>query len=242
MNKLVPNSRKSKLMMFKSRTTPELPSLFFNGEEIEWISEFKYLGVTITSSLSFSKHINNISLKVSQITGTFTCLRTIVPRNILIKLYFALVFPHLSGHVIIWGSAPPSHLKCLTVRVNNLLRTILGVTWENGRPSMGTDEMYRELGLLKLNNIYKLNLYKLLRLLLDGKLPEFWELLMAKYVTSHAYNTRRKRVRHPDINCEVERRALSYQLIMMLEELPPSILEMSFHSSIKQFKKTLLTS
>ena len=158
MNKLVPNSRKSKLIMFKSRPTAVLPSLYFGGEEIEWVTEFKYLGVTITNSLNFSKHIDNVSLKVSQITGTFTCLRTIVPRNILIKLYYALVFPHLSGHVIIWGSSPPSHLKNLTVRVNNLLRTILGVTWDNGRPSMGTDEMYRELGILKLNNIYKLNL------------------------------------------------------------------------------------
>ena len=146
------------------------------------------------------------------------------------------------GYIIVWGSALPSHLKCLTVRENNLLRTILGVTRENGRPSMGTDEMYQELGLLKLSSIYKLNLYELLRLLLDGKLPEFWELLMAKYTTSHTYNTRHIRFRHPNINCEVERRALSYQLIMMLEELPPSILKMCFQSSIKQFKKTLLAS
>ena len=174
-------------------------------------------------------------------TGTFTCLRTIVPKNILIKLYYALVFPHLSGHIIVWGSAPPSHLKCLTVRVNNLLRTVLGVTWDNGRPSMGTDEMYRQLGLLKLNSIYKLNLYKLLRLLLDGQLPEFWELLMAEYITSHGYNTRQIRFRHPNITCEVERRAISCKLIMMLEELPPSILEMSSKSSIKQYKKTLMT-
>ena len=192
--------------------------------------------------MSFAKHIDNISLKVSQITGTFTCLRTIVPKNILIKLYYALVFPHLSGHIIVWGSAPSSHLKCLTVRVYNLLRTALGVTWDNGRPSMGTDEMYRQLGLLKLNSIYKLNLYKLLRLLLDGQLPEFWELLMAKYLTSHAYNTRQIRFRHPNVRSEVERRALSYQLILMLEELPSDILEMSFKSSIKHFKRELLAS
>ena len=242
MNKLVPNARKSKLMMFKSRTTQELPSLYFGGDEIEWIREFKYLGVTITGNMNFSKHINNLSLKVSQITGTFTCLRTVVPRNILIKLYFALVFPHLNGNIIVWGSAPPSHLKCLTVRVNNLLRTILGVTWENGRPSMGTNEMYRETGLLKLSNIYKLNLYKFLRLLLDGQLPEFWELLMAKYITAHDYNTRQIRFRHPNIYSEVERRALSYQLIMLLEELPPTVLEMSFQSSIRQFKRALLAS
>ena len=105
---------------------------------------------------------------------------------------------------------------------------------------MGTDEMYRELGLLKLNNIYKLNLYKLLRLLLDGELPEFWELLLARYTTTHAYNTRQVRFRHPNIVCEVERRALSYQLIMLLEEMPPMILEMNLLSSLKQFKKILL--
>merc|ERR1712002_868921 len=49
MNKLVPNSRKCKLMMFRSRATPALPNIYFGGEEIEWVNEFKYLGVTITS-------------------------------------------------------------------------------------------------------------------------------------------------------------------------------------------------
>ena len=241
MNKLVPNSRKSKLLMFRSRPVIELPSLSFGGEEIEWVTEFKYLGITITNNMSFSKHVNNVTTKISQITGTFTCLRTIVPRNILIKLYYALVFPHLSGHIVVWGSAPPSHLRSLIVRINNLLRTILGVTWVNGRPSMATNDMFKELGMLQLHNIFKINLYKLLRLLVDGKLPEFWDLLLARYITPHAYNTRHIRFRHPDITCEVERRALSYQLIMMLEELPRDILEMSAQPSIKRFKQILLS-
>ena len=72
------------------------------------------------------------------------------------------------------GSAPPSHLKTLTVRINNLLRIILGVTWENSRPSRSYSELYKELTVLKLENTFKFNLYRLLRLLLDGRLPEFW--------------------------------------------------------------------
>ena len=240
MNRLVPNSSKSKLMMFRSRPTTELPSLYFGGEEIEWVTEYKYLGITIANNLNFSKHINKVTSKISQITGTFTCLRKIVPRHILIKLYYALVFPHLSGHIIVWGSAPPSHLKSLVVRINNLLRIILGVTWNNGRPSMATKDMYKELGLLQLQNIFKINLYKLLRPLVDGELPEFWDLLLSKYITQHGYNTRRIRFRHPNITCEIERRGLSYQLITMLEEMPSNILEMSSRSSIKQFKKLLL--
>ena len=40
------------------------------------------------------------------------------------------------------------------------------------------------------------------------------------YVTQHEYNTRGVRFRHPNIVCEFERRALSYQLILMLDNLP----------------------
>ena len=150
------------------------------------------------------------------------------------------MFPHLSNHVIVWGSAPPSHLKVLTVRVNNILRTILGVTWENNRPTVSNNELYMNLKFLTLNSIFKLNLYKLLRLLLDGDLPEFWQLLLGNYVSPHAYNTRGIRFRHPDIVCEIERRALSYQLIMLLEELPENLLDGNYVTSEKHFKKVLL--
>ena len=242
MNKLIPNSNKSKLMMFRSRVTPDLPSFSFAGSEIEWVTEYKYLGLTVTNNLNYSSHINDISLKISRITGTFTCLRTIVPRNVLIKLYYALVFPHLSNNITVWGSSPNSHLRSLIVRINNILRTILGVTWENNRPTISNAELYKELNILNLNSIYQLNVYKLLRLLVDGNLPEFWQLLLASYTTPHAYNTRGIRFRHPNISSELERRALSYQLILMLEDLPTNILEINPKASVKQFKKSLLTS
>ena len=224
MNKLIPNSSKSKLMMFHSRPVLDLPNFIFGGEEIQWISEYKYLGITLPDNLNYSKHINSTALTISRITGTFTCLRQIVPRNILIKLYFA----------------PPSHLRILVIRLNNILRTILGVIWVNNRPVVSNQELYRELNELRLNNIFKLNLYKLLRLLLDGELPEFWQWLLANHVSHHDYNTRRVRFCHPHITSEVERRALSYRLILMLEELPLDILEINFKASFKRFKCVLL--
>ena len=109
----------------------------------------------------------------------------------------------------------------------------------NNRPVVSNQELYRELNVLRLNNIFKLNLYKLLRLLLDGELPEFWQLLLANHVSHHEYNTRRVRFRHPNITSEVKRRALPYQLILMLEELPLDILEINFKASLKHFKRVL---
>ena len=83
MNQLFPNTSKIKLMIFKSRPVPVLPDIGFYGQFIEWVSEFKYLGVTITSSMSFAMHINNVKSKISQVTGTFLNLRYIVPLSIL---------------------------------------------------------------------------------------------------------------------------------------------------------------
>ena len=240
MNRMIPNSRKSKLMAFKSHSLPVLPDISFYEETIEWVTDFKYLGITLTNTMNFSKHIKNVSNKVSQVTGTILNLRTFVPQCILIKLYYALIYPHLNANIIVWGSAPESHLRPLRVRLNNLLRTILGVTWSGGRPSMNTSEIFNILSLLKLSSIFKLNLFKFLKLILDGNLPHFWELLMARYVTPHSYGTRRIGYRCPNVSCEVERRGLSYQLIMLLEELPAGLMELSFNLSKRKYKRILM--
>ena len=239
-NRLVPNAAKSKLMMFTSRPTKNLPVLLFDGKEIEWVNEFKYLGLTITRNLCFSRHISNISLNVSRITGSISNLRSILPIQILVKLYYALAYPHISNHIVVWGSAPTCHIKNLTVRVNNLLRIILGIIKVNGRPTVSNAELYKQLGLLNLKNVYQFNLFKLLRLLLDGKLPEFWNMLLSENITSHNYNTRQLRFRHPALVCEIERRALPHQLIVLYESIPRNMLETGFIASLKLYKKSLL--
>lgn len=239
-NKLVPNASKSKLMMFTSRPTSNLPVILFEGKEIEWVSEFKYLGLTITRNLNFSAHINKVALNISRITGSFTNLRSILPIKILIQLYYALAFPHIQNHIVVWGAAPASHLKFLSIRINNMLRVIQGVTRVNGRPTMSNDDLYKQLGLLNLTSVFKYNLFKFLRLLIDGKLPEFWNMLMSEHIPSHSYSTRQLGFRHPALVCEIERRALSHQLILLYESVPRNVLEMNFKPSLRIFKKSLM--
>ena len=128
------------------------------------------------------------------------------------------------------------------MRVNNLLRIILGIIKVNGRPTVSNAEIYKQLGLLNVKNVYQYNLFKLLRLLLDGELPEFWNILLAENLTSHVYNTRQLRFRHPALVCEVERRALPHQLILLHESIPRNLLEKNLRTSLKLYKKSLLES
>ena len=241
-NKLVPNASKSKLMMFTSKPTSNLPVMLFGGKEIEWISEFKYLGLTITNSLNFTRHISNIALNVSRITGSIVNLKSLFPTQILIKLYYALAFPHISSHIIVWGAAPTCQLRSLYIRINNMLRVIVGARRVNGRPTISNENLYKQLRLLNLTSVYKYSLFKILKQLLDGKLPELWNILMSEYETPHTYNTRQIRMRHPALVCEIERRAMSHQLILLYESLPRDILDNNYVTALKKFKNILLNS
>ena len=240
MNNLIPNSNKSKLMMFNSRTVQDMPEFAFAGSIIEWVREYKYLGLTLTSNISFARHISNISLNISRISGTLSGLVNHVPVSILLKLYYALAYPHLMGHIVVWGASPVLHLRTLNVRINNLLRLILRVPWENGRPTVSNDDLYQLLGVLKVDSVFRLNLFKFLKQLLDGKFPEFYDVLLRPYHSLRNYNTRGGIFRQPHLSCEVERRALSHQLIALYNETPNEVLNAHFSASLRHYKALLL--
>ena len=239
-NRLIANSSKSKLMMFSSRPAHDLPELMFADSIIEWVNEFKYLGLTITNNLSYAKHINKVSLNVSRITGIFGNLRSVVPLEVLFKLFYALAYPHLISHIVIWGSAPASHLKVLATRLNNMLRVILGVRWTGGRPNVSTDVMYRGYNVLRIDSIFKFCLFKLLKRLLDGECPEMFSYLLEPHLSLRNYETRNGIFRHPALSCEVERMSLPHQLIKLYDSIPADYLNQSYKVSVKNFKRYLL--
>ena len=69
-NMLVPNLSKSKLMLF-SRNQSNLPDIRFDNEIIEWVKEYEYLGLILTSSMFFGPHIDKVCTQVSQYIGIF---------------------------------------------------------------------------------------------------------------------------------------------------------------------------
>ena len=239
-NCLVPNASKSKLMFFSSRKVAELPDFNFSGGTIEWVSEFKYLGLILTNKLSFGKHIAKVALNVSRITGMVASVRDILPRSVLLKLYHALALPHINMHLEIWGAAPAYQLNMLEIKLNNLLRSIFGIYKENGIPIMGAQEMYGTFSILRLGSLFKLRLFRLLYALLDGRYPELYDILLRPYLVHHTYATRRGLFRHPNLTCEIERRFLSHQLIILLEQLPSEVFGNSLAVSLSSLNRFLL--
>ena len=228
-------------MFFNSRPRPELEALRFGNEEIEWVEEYKYLGLFLNSKMSFSTHIEKVCTRVSQYIGVFHNLNKVLPKEILLLLYHAFILPHLTLHIVLWGAAPEVHIGKLKVKQNKLLRAILRVEIVNGVPQERTMNMYNSLGVLTVNYLFKLQLFKFLNLLLNGCLPNFYDLLLRPLISTDNYNTRSVGFRHPLVGCEVESRAIAHQLLVMKDELAPNLLEgPTIVRVLKNYKKFLL--
>ena len=164
-NKLIPNVTKTKLMMFTPRPTEMLPDIFFDGKRLEWVTDFKYLGVIIDDKLNFSLQAAEVYRKLSKMQGAFYSLSSLLPKPTLLTIYYSLVYPVVSQSIIIWGGVPVANIRNIKTTMNKILRSILKVKHdENNIPLMQTNEMYKSLNLLKYENIYEYILLKFLRI------------------------------------------------------------------------------
>ena len=68
-------------------------------------------------------------------------------------LYYSLVYSRVQYGTSTWGTATKSRLHEINVRLNNIVRTISCKS-----KFMHVTELYKELQLLKLNEIYQLEL------------------------------------------------------------------------------------
>ena len=74
-NKLALNVSKTKYMVFRTANKHvTYPQLNINGINIERVTNFNFLGLTLSSTLSWNQHINKISLNISKSIGILYCL------------------------------------------------------------------------------------------------------------------------------------------------------------------------
>ena len=78
-NKLSLNVSKTKYMCFHTSTqTVIYPNLKINNSTINRVTDFKFLGLIISSYLKWNKHIDHVSIKVSKVIDIMFCLIIII--------------------------------------------------------------------------------------------------------------------------------------------------------------------
>ena len=89
-------------VMHVGRTNPEY-NYFMSGKELKVITEEKDLGVIVTNSLSFSKHISTAAGKANRILGMVKRTFSYIDKESFLVLYKSFIRPHLEYCVQVWS-------------------------------------------------------------------------------------------------------------------------------------------
>ena len=105
-NKLCLNLSKSKFMLFHMppKNIPQF-SFNMNGLNIEYVTEFNFLGLILDSNLNWKAHTNFISVKIASVIGLLHRLKFVFPKQILFSIYNSLILPHNELFIIGLGNS-----------------------------------------------------------------------------------------------------------------------------------------
>ena len=126
--------------------------LVIRSEPIRKVTDFYFLDLTIDEHLSWTPHIQRISNQISRIIGIMCHLKIFFPTRVLKLMYTSLILLCIQFSILPWGFRI-GRLEKLEKRA---IRTIA-----NSKYNAHTDPFFRSLNLLKVKDIFMLNILKM---------------------------------------------------------------------------------
>jgi len=126
-----------------------------NDNKIKHTTCTKYLGMYIDQHLSWTDHIPNLEIKLSQSVAMFYRIRYYLSNNALWSVHYSLTYSHLQYAIGVWGGDWKTALIRLSVLHNKVLRAM---TYSSYRSRVSP--LHKNLNLLKINDIYILEIGK----------------------------------------------------------------------------------
>ena len=219
LNKLSLNVQKTKYMTFhKSQKNVTPLDLSIDDIPIDSVDEFNYLGIILHERLTWKNHINMVTNKIAKVSGILNRLKHIFPQNVLLSLYHTLIISQINYGMLLWGSDIRSVEKYQKKAIRNIT---------NSHILAHTEPLLKDLGLLKVGDIFKLRLLKFYYKLMNNELPSYFVTYVPiitneTYILNHDYALRtgaRPAIRTPRIHHVFAESTVLYKLIKLLNSL-----------------------
>ena len=187
-NQLSLNLLKSKYMLITRQKNIKKKKFKLNikRKNLEQVSTYKYLGVYFDENLNWKSHIQYICQKVSKVCGILSKLRYYLDINLLKMIYYALVYPYLLYGVMSWGSASETVLNIVRSVQNRVVKVMRFIPFG----SYDMKPVYEEMDILKIDNIYKLEVGKFMYKFDNDLLPDNFNEYFQYVRNVHTYSTR----------------------------------------------------
>ena len=204
-NKLTINIQKTHYMMFHRTKIKKKnrKQIIICGNDINYASSTKFLGVIIDNKMSWAEHILYIKNKISKSVGIINKVRNFVDKQTLRNLYFTFVYPYLIYCIEIWGNTNDTHLNPIILVQKKCIRAI---TFSHYLES--TAPLFKKLNILNFKNLVTQRISLLMFKHHLGILPHPINTLFMNNTSQHDYNTRQKF----DLHTQIGKNEFAYKL------------------------------
>ena len=190
------------MVFYQPQRNVSIPNLILDNTSVQIVDTFNFLGISLNQNMRWDSHINKISNKIPRAIGIINQMKKILPFNILLILYKTLILPHINYCLLCWGYQSDNIFRLQ----KKIVRIIT-----HSKYYAHTDPLFKELGLLKVKDLFAISQLKLYYTYINGNLPRYFQSISFN-VNSHRYNTRNTLLALPKIRHEFARKLLVYSI------------------------------
>ena len=233
-NLLSLNIKKTSYIIFSNRKKASI-NIILSGTPINIVDETKFLGVIISSNLSWNKHIDVVLSKISKTIGIISKVRHLLPVLGTRTLYVTLVEPYLGYCNIVWAQSKPTTYLDKIFRIQKKYCRLMTFSHFQAH----SEPLFRQLSILSIYKLYQYQLGLFMYQQLRGLIPISGTFSFVTNASVHDHFTRH----HAKIHikpCRTKKRQLTvvFQGPNLWNTLPPTLTECS---SLPIFKKKMKT-
>ena len=228
-NMLSLNVSKSKYMIFhKPQKKIMKLQLKINDIEIERVSQFDFLGLTLHENLNWKSHIDKIANKISRSIGILNKQKHFMPIESKLHIYNSLILSYINLGILSWGYQCDRIIKLQkkAVRIVNL-----------SKYNAHTEPIMKKLKLLKVVDILKVQELKFYYKYENKMLPSYLlDMPFNLNTDTHNYFTRQHNELHqPLARHEYAKKCLRFDLPRIINNTPRIILDKIYTHSLDGF-------
>ena len=204
-----PNKQANEMLFSCKKKTVEHPQLIFNGSPVSRVKEHKHLGLTLTPSLSFEKHLIEKEKKSKKNIGIIKHLNKFLPLKTLIRMYKALARSHVDYCDLIYHIPPTLHAPPLGTTLHDHMESIEKTQYQAALAVTGAWQgtsrikIYEQLGWESLSDRRMCKRILQLHKIIDGKTPD--------YLRDKLPMNRNVVINLPNVFCEIRCRTSRYK-------------------------------
>jgi len=158
------------------------------------------------------------------------------------QIYYNLIYPYISYGILAWESVHKTRIRKIQVKQNHIVRlTFFAKTFGSETALAKAKPLLNLLGLLTVNNTYRLQVLKFLHSWYKGLLPEVFENTFQYANNIHAYNTRyaaKQNLYKPNVRTNVGKQLISFMATDIWKELPLPLKKL--RQSVSVFPKQII--